>query len=209
MIRPIEHEAILLTKNSDDEKPTSSCFGIFNKAFCGIYLQDESSTALVILSPLMDIMPEFTVSLNGVHKVIDSLKLFAPSGVDEIDSRVLKGTKYTSRYCLLNIFNQALSTGNVLKDWRREKVIPICKKDSRLSTPLAPITLISSPCKPLKQLVFKNLLNFLQSYSFFFALPHDLVSGCSRTTQLASFVHAVFCAAFFLDLKKAFHKIPH
>ena len=76
-----------------------------------------------------------TVTVEGVVKLLRSLKPNEATGPDAIPARILKDTAVEIAPILTVIFQQSLETGTVPYDWTVANISPIYKKGDR-STPI-------------------------------------------------------------------------
>lgn len=163
-------------------------------------------------------MPPVSFTTNGILFLIEKLKLSSSSGIDEINSKFLKNTKYVCASFLCLLFSQSLLTEHLPEDWKKGKVVPIFKSGNK-NSPLnyRPISLTSVPCKLMEHVIYSHIINFLDSNSFFDPAQHGFRRGFSCETQLALFAHDLHTNldcnlqtdAVFLDFAKAFDKVPH
>lgn len=163
-------------------------------------------------------MPPIFIVSSGVEAIIRSLKSSSAPGCDQIDPKFLKSTCVYSSVILTMIFQQSLDQGCLPAEWKIGKVTPFFKAGNR-HDPLnyRPISLTSIPCKILEHILFSNLVDFLESNSFFTLAQHGFRKTYSCETQLASFTHKLNvildhssqAACIFLDFSKAFDKVSH
>lgn len=109
-----------------------------------------------------------------------------------------------------------MQSGILPDDWIIGKVVPVFKSGNKQS-PLnyRPISLTSIPCKIFEHVIFSNLVNFLDSNSFFTEAQHGFRKHYSCETQLVSFTHKIHAIldnhstvdCIFLDFSKAFDKV--
>lgn len=123
-----------------------------------------------------------------------------------------------SSIILSKLFTQSLEQQILPKDWKVGRVIPLHKGgDKHNPLNFRPISLTSIPCKILEHVIYSNLINFLDSNSFFHPAQHGFRKFYSCETQLLTFTHDLHVVldrgsrtdCIFLDFSKAFDKVPH
>lgn len=163
-------------------------------------------------------MPPIIIEVTGVIRLIDSLKMHSSPGCDNISAKFLKNTSLYSSIVLTKIFQQSLDTSTLPLAWKTGKVIPLHKSGSKTSPAnYRPISLTSTCCKLLEHVIFTNLMNFLESNSFFTVSQHGFRKALSCESQLLSFTHKLhqildhssLADCIFLDFSKAFDKVSH
>lgn len=119
---------------------------------------------------------------------------------------------------LVVIFQASLLTATLPRDWRIARVIPIFKKGDRLIPDnYRPISLTSTCCKLIEHIIANHILEFLERHSILTSFQHGFRKGYSTVTQLVTVTHEFAKAldnnvqvdTIFLDLSKAFDKVPH
>ena len=139
-------------------------------------------------------------------------------GPDGISPRILKETSHEVAPLLTFIFNQLLSSGVVLQDWRIANVFALHKKGPKDSAEnYRPISLTSICSKVLELIVYSSISNFLDDNQILTPHQHGFRPGHSCETQLLLAVNdwaksldngfrtdiAIF------DFSKAFDSVPH
>lgn len=189
-----------------------------NSYFSSVFTHEPQSFVPTLSTPEFTQMPPITISVDGIAKLINNLKLSSAPGPDNINAKVLKGTIATSSRILFIIFNQSLSTGILPSDWNISKVTPIFKAGNR-SDPsnYRPISLTCIACKLLEHIIYSNISCHLEINRFFYQKQHGFRPGLSCETQLFEFttdLHLNLDSSFqtdvvFLDFSKAFDRVPH
>lgn len=139
-------------------------------------------------------MDPVTVHLSGIAKLIGKLPFNSAPGFDGINSKFLKGTSVFSSIIMTKIFQQSINTSSLPPQWKTGKVVPLHKSGSK-NSPInyCPISLTSTWCILLEHVIFTNLVNFLDSNSFFTTAQHGFRKTYSCETQLISFTHGLHC----------------
>ena len=153
-----------------------------------------------------------------VVNVLRSLKLKTSSGPDGISSSMLKNTVFSISSTLCSLFNLSLSTGIVPSDWKSSNITPVFKSGNKnLVSNYRPISLLSIPSKLLERIVLNRLLAHLLTNSILSPRQFGFRPGSSTQEALLVATHdwqrlldqGHSSAALFLDLSKAFDKVPH
>lgn len=218
VVNPAIDDSITLLDDAGDPFPKNVCASVLNDAFTNNF-----STTTDVLLPSIPFynyatMSPITVDVLGTGKLINSLNLHSSPGFDCINSKFLKNTCEFSTIILTKIFQQSIDSSVLPVEWKIGKVVPIYKTGIKTS-PLnyRPISLTSTCCKMLEHVIYSNLVNFLESNSFFTPAQHGFRKSYSCETQLISFTHALHrildCSSYadciFLDFAKAFDKVCH
>lgn len=102
--------------------------------------------------------------------------------------------------------------------WKINKMVPVYKSGDKTNpTNYRPISLTSVCCKLLERVIFTNLVNFLETNSFFTPAQHGFRKSYSCETRLVSFTHKLHCIldrsscvdCIFFRFSKAFDKVSH
>ena len=62
------------------------------------------------------VMPDISINVSGVHKLLSDLNPFMATGPDAISARFLKETANELAPMLTCLFNQSLTTGEIPQD---------------------------------------------------------------------------------------------
>lgn len=123
------------------------CLLNFNNFFSLVLTREDHST----ISSLADVdypyMSPIEISVTGIAACINNLKISTSTGVDNINTKILKNTVGHSSTILYHIFRQSLTTGEILADWKIGKTIPIFKSGDKtpLSTHIIDISAMQDP----------------------------------------------------------------
>lgn len=88
---------------SDADSPV-----VFNSFFTSVFTQEDNSNVPYIPDFAYRYMAPVDVTHNGIVHLIKDLKVSSYSGVDKINSKILKNTIAVSSIILLHIFRQSL-----------------------------------------------------------------------------------------------------
>ena len=104
------------------------------------------------------IMPEITISVNGVLKLLSNLKPHKAAGPDNIRPLVLQNLRQQIAPILSLLFQKSLDTGILPKIWTSANVVPLFKKGNKEDPAnYKPISLTCILCKILEHIVASNL----------------------------------------------------
>ena len=119
---------------------------------------------------------------------------------------------------LCKLFNHTLSSGNVPSEWKASNVTAVFKSgDKSWDLNHRHILLISIPSNILEHIFHRRLLWYLVNNSILPPKQFGFRSGSSTLEALLTAIHewqshldrGLIMAALFLDMSKAFDKVPH
>jgi len=111
-----------------------------------------------------------------------------------------------------------LEEEKVPEDWKEAYVIPLYKGVSKSSVSnYRPVSLTSQICKLFEANVKDNMVEFLETHKLISDTQHGFRKGRSCLSNLLAFLDKVLCQIdegcsidmVFLDMAKAFDKVPH
>lgn len=206
--------------HDDTQSPLSDadCPVAFNNFFTSVFTQEDCSTVPLIPDFEYPFMEPIDITADGITSLINNLKLSTSSGIDNINSKILKNTVTISSQILCHIFRQSLTSGELPLDWKIAKVIPVFKGDNKYSPRnYRPITLTCICCKLLEHIIASHIYRHLESNNFFYFNQHGFRKGLSCETQLLEFTTELHSSmnnkqqtdCVFLDFSKAFDRVAH
>ena len=163
-------------------------------------------------------MPNITVSLNGILKLLKDLNPHKAAGPDQLKPLVLQRLRTVIAPVLQVIYQKSLDTGRVPKDWSTAYVCPLFKKgDTGLASNYRPIALTSILCKVLEHIVTTNVVSHMDQHNLLYDLQHGFRTKRSCETQLVTLIEDLMRNALadsqtdlvLLDFSKAFDKVSH
>lgn len=104
------------------------------------------------------------------------------------------------------------------RDWKCGKAIPIHKQGDKTSlNKYRPVSLTSTCCKTLEQIIAKHLIDFVECNHFSGTNQYGFRQGCSTTTQLIEVFHNLSrivdnrgqADVVLSDFAKAFDRVSH
>ncbi len=194
----------------------------FNKFFVnvGVTLASKfSSDTTKINPPVSENMFKFTdINSKLVDKHIRKLKNGKATGLDGIDTRILKAGSPVLSIYLAKIFSLSLKIGYVPKCWKMKRVSPIHKGDEKTDpSNYRPISILPIPMKIFEKIVHDQVSTFIKENS----VIQDRQSGFRKLfstntavvdvseTILEQLDQNKFVGAVLIDLKKAFDTVDH
>lgn len=218
-ISPIDTPVLVsLLDNTGAPVIEEECPLIFNNYFSSVFTQEDHSTTPPLVDADYQYMSPIEISVSGIAALINNLKISTSAGIDDINTKILKSTVIHSSNILFHIFRQSLSTGEIPRDWKIGKIIPIFKSGDKTNAQnYRPISLTSVPCKILEHIIVSAVAQHLDSNNFFFSNQHGFRKGFSCETQLLEFTNELLhnmdenfqTDCIFLDFSKAFDRVAH
>ena len=163
-------------------------------------------------------MPNISVSLNGVLKLLKDLNPHKAAGPDQLKPIVLIRLQDVIAPVLQVIYQKSLDTGRVPNDWNTAYVCPLFKKgDTSLASNYRSISLTSILCKVLENIVTTNVVSHMDHHNLQYDLQHGFRSKRSCETQLVTLVEDLMRNSLagsqtdlvLLDFSKAIDKVSH
>ena len=161
---------------------------------------------------------DIDIGIQMVEKKLQELRSDKSPGADDMSPRLLKAIGDEIAIPVTILFKQSLAEGCVPLDWRAANVMPIFKKGSRNKPEnYRPVSLISQLSKVMESIIRDAIVEHLDRHNLVLDSQHGFQRGRSCTTNLLVFLDKVSLAvdnsvsvdAIFLDLAKAFDKVPH
>ena len=144
------------------------------------------------LDPVRRIMQykSCNMTLEAVHpdtinRIIDTMRSSSSSGLDNVDSKILKLSKAHIIPSITHIVNFSITTQTFPSDWKIAKIVPIHKKkDVTLPANYRPVSLLSSISKVAEQAVYLQLVSYFETNKLIHPAHHGFRTGHSTTTAL-------------------------
>ena len=126
------------------------------------------------------------ITPEQVEEIISQLKNSKASGMDNLDTYVLKLTKKTIVLSVCLILNLSISTNKFPTKWKIAKVVPLykgkgCKLDPKNYRPVAILPILS---KVLERAMFLQVVKYMDCNRFFNPNHHAYRSFHSTTTAM-------------------------
>ena len=188
----------------------------FHSVFNPREAEPSTSTQSETLSPPTPQLSHIELADFEVVEVLRHLDPNKACGPDGIPSRLLSELADVITPSLTRLFNISVSLGVVPTKWKRANITPVFKKDDpTLSCNYRPISLLCVLSKVLERCVHGHSYHHLAP--LIYKMQHGFMRGKSTTTQLLEVYHNILenvaggeeVDVIYLDLTKAFDKVPH
>ena len=196
----------------------------FNKAnalvdqFSSVFTKEDLSNIPHLEQEYPDMKP-IIFGLEGIQKLLLSLKPHKAGGPDELPARFLKENAMEIAPMYQHLFSQSYNSGTTPKTWCEATVCPIYKKGQKyLPENYRPVSLTAIPCKLLEHIIVSKTWEHLNQHNIITNIQHGFRSGLSCTSQLVGAVDDWTSElntgqsqidVIVLDFSKAFDKVPH
>ena len=126
------------------------------------------------------------ISPDQVDKIISHLKNSKSSGLDNLDTYILKLIKSTIVPSVCHIVNLSLTTNRFPTKWKIAKVVPLYKGKGSKMDPKSyrPVAILPILSKVLERAMFQQVVYFMDSNNFFNPNHHAYRSFHSTTTAM-------------------------
>lgn len=193
----------------------------FNNYFASVFTEetgDVPAASDVFQGLEEDKLIDIVITEEKVNRIMDKLRADKAAGADEMVPRFLSTIRKDINHPLTRIFEKILNEGQVPTDWKEANVIPIFKGGSRnITANYRPVSLTSQLCKVFETLVRDEMVIFLEKHKLIKDSQHGFRKGRSCLSNLLLFLDTVTdnlekglsTDVIYLDLAKAFDKVPH
>ena len=163
-------------------------------------------------------MPDITIFVEGVEKLLVNLNPNKATGPDGISPRVLKEFAHEIAPVLTLIYQRSIDTGILPLDWKQANISPIFKKGERSkASNYRPVSLTSVACKIVEHILHSHIMKYLDKHKVLNTAQHGFRSGHSCETQLIQTIHDFTSSLNYrtqtdvviMDFSKAFDTVPH
>ena len=162
---------------------------------------------------------EVEVSKEEIMKLMENLDVNKAPGPDGISTWILKECKEQLADKIYSLVKTSLKQGRVPKDWKRAIIVPIYK-GGRREDPLnyRPVSLTSVVGKLCEKVIKEAWIDHLEKRNVLTECQFGFRRGRSCSSNLRSYYSKVidivqeregWVDSVYLDLKKAFDKVPH
>ena len=191
---------------------------IMAKQYNSVFTKDNPHVPTPEILYCLPRMPEITIDVNGVMKLLQELKVNKAPGPDLIPNRVLKECYIELSPILTGLYRKSLKDGHLPRDWLSANVIGILKKGNKQdASNYRPISLTCVTCKILEHILYSQIMKHYSRHNFISNTQHGFQKGLSCETQLATTVEELQKGldnkyqqdVVILDFNKAFDKVPH
>ena len=168
--RPISHLPIF---SKAFERPVfNALFNIFNNHFASQCTPIKNGSKLTNFSYKTEKrLTSFDIKNDGILLIIKDLNVDKGHGWDQLSIRMIEACGNSIPFQLKLILKSVINEGVFPEDWKKSKVVPIHKKESKnLIKNYRPISLLPIFSKLFERLDFSALFNFFLQNNLF-ALP--------------------------------------
>jgi len=193
----------------------------FNRFFSSVFtkeLSGEVPEAAWVYKESTSGLWDIEITEKKILDKLERLRDDKAAGADDLVPRFLNGIKEELVTPLGILFRKVLDEETVPRDWKEANVVPIFKGGQRsVVSNYRPVSLTSQICKVFEAIVRDEVVEFLDKHKLIRDSQHGFRKGRSCLTNLLLFLDQVlrsvdegFCVDIvFLDLAKAFDKVPH
>ena len=207
-----------LMKDGTLQSDSSVKANMLNEQFVSVFTNEDTSSLPNLGPSRHPTVPDFTITTEGVRKLLAKVKPHSAAGPDNIPAYLLKEGAEELASPLSLLFQASLNQGKIPTAWKTADVSPIFKKGDRHKPGnYRPISLTSIICKIMEHIIHSQIIHHLDSHGlltdkqFGFRKKHscesqllltinDLAEGLRDKEQID---------AILLDFSKAFDKVPH
>ena len=163
-------------------------------------------------------MEEFSISCNGILKLLQNLKPFKAAGPDKLKPLLLKELREEIAPIIQIIFERSLRAGKLSADWCGAQVTPVFKKGGGSSAAsCGPVSLACILCRVLEHVIASRVVGHLNTHGLLYDLQHGFGERGSCGARLAVLVGGLAGGVgqgeqtdlILLDFSKAFGKVNH
>ena len=198
--------------------------GLLNDFFTSVYTKEDISGVLPEVEKIFKGDPskslqDVEITPEVVLKYFGKMRQNKAPGVDGFGTRLFNKELANCIHIPLSIiFRKSLDDGLVPSDWKMANITAIYKTGSRCDAcNYRPISLTVQGCKVMEAIIRDRINEHLQKHDLIRSSQHGFVKNRSCLTNLLEFVESVRdyvdrgtpVDAIYLDLRKAFDKVPH
>jgi len=164
-------------------------------------------------------LKDIHITVEEVRKAMEEQDVAKAFGPDGISNWVLKRCSHQLAEKIHGVIVSSLTEGKVPSDWKRAEIVPIFKGGNK-NNPMnyRPVSLTSVVVKICERIIKQRWMKYLEDNNVLTNRQFGFRGGRSCVTNLIGFYSRVIdivqerdgwvdCA--YLDLKKAFDKVPH
>ena len=192
---------------------------LLNEFFSSVYTEEDINNIPRCETPENPpIMNDINITPETVLKKLKKLDPKKAPGPDNIATVLLKEAASEMSVILCALFKKSIAEGTVPNVWKTANVTPIFKSgDKTLPQNYRPISLTSQVCKILESIIVDDINKHMQTHNLATPNQYGFTKGKSCKTNIidceedwTSAIDKGYCVdIIYLDLKKAFDKVPH
>ena len=191
---------------------------ILNNQYCGVFIDEDLGSMQDLGESPYPGMANIRVSVNGVTKLLNGLKVNKAIGPDMVPTRILRDFADDIAQILRMIFQQSLDSGQVPEDWKMANIAAVFKKGDRsIASNYRPVSLTCVSCKVLEHIVFRSIMDHVDLHKILVHFQHGFRNKHSCETQLVNTIEDLARCLndreqldlLVLDFSKAFDTVAH
>ena len=191
---------------------------VLNAFFSSVFTREDLDNIPPFPSRCSNVISRIEISEDDMCKKLADLNPTKSCGPDGIHPRVLKELSNELAMPLKMLFDRTMYEGKIPESWKTAEVKPLFKKGAKMKPGnYRPVSLTSIVCKIFESLIRDEVTAHLIRNNLLSEHQYGFMSGRSCTTQLLATLNDWFkCLdddesvdAIYLDLQKAFDKVPH
>ena len=216
--KPRETVANLLQKDGSLTKCDSEKAEVLNNFFTSVFTLEDSSNIPSFPQRTPKTLSTLDISVDNMKNKLKQLNTSKSAGPDNMHPRLLKELAEVIALPLKLLFDKTLKEGKIPAAWKKAEVKPIFKKGSKNDPGnYRPVSLTSIVCKVFEGIIRDSLNKHLLDNNLLSDHQYGFMSGRSCTTQLLTTINDWMLLlddkkpvdVVYLDLQKAFDKVPH
>ena len=218
MSKPKEGVANLVKEDGSLTVSDSEKAEVLNNFFSSVFTEENKDNIPPFDCRSDKEVSNISISVDDMRKKLDKLNVSKSCGPDGMHPRLVKELSTELALPFKILFDKTLTEGKIPACWKCAEVKPIFKKGDK-SKPgnYRPVSLTSIICKIFEGIVRDELNKHLIDNNLLSATQFGFTTGRSCITQLLSTMNDwLKCLdagepvdAIYLDLQKAFDKVPH
>lgn len=190
---------------------------ILNHQFKSVFTLEKETLPSMGVSKTPS-MPDISINIEGVIKLLKNLDSHKAPGPDGVPARILKEAAEEIAPALCTIFEKSLETGELPSSWLCANISPIFKKGDRtIASNYRPISLTAIACKILEHILHSNIMHHFDKFSVLTSKQHGFRKHHSCESQLILTSHDLARSLnskaqidmIIMDFTKAFDTVPH
>ena len=169
--------------------------------------------------PFTTTLHSITISPSQIEKKLSKLNPTKSPGPDGIHTRILREVSAEISQPLAHLYSRSLRSGEVPQEWKDGHITPIFKQKGSRNDPsnYRPVQLTAVISKDMESHIRDEIMKHLTSNKLISKQQHGFVDGKTCSTNLVTCIDhwtkildsGGTLDAIYLDLMKAFDKVPH
>ena len=158
------------------------------------------------------------VEIESVLLEIQNLKIFKPSGIENVSTKIIKDALWILAYQFTWLINLSLRTAQVPTEWKRAKISLIPKDGNLLDiNNFRPIAILPVVTKIMEHLIQSQTMSYLETNNILDVHQGGFRKNNSTTATTLSSLDDIYTNinnkqiiySVFIDFRKAFDSITH